>query len=397
MANALLSALTGSQVQLSVMNYQALASANLDLLRYLPALQSRAGLQALSFSQVLTTAIAPSTALAALADTLAASGQSTAASAARALAAASASLPPTPLGTILDLGPYDSQDQTTDGSGASLTVGALGFADALIAAASGSRQLSVALNGLVPGVPQLTLWLAIGQRPSQSPWLTVTDAGRVVVRTAQMRLYIQANLSPGPLSSATGGALVTLPVYVEAASAQAKLQAIQCPASAADQGLDLSVSPSLGTYALAQLDPSTLSNFATPVALQTATLLNAVLVRATAYTRVDVGGGQASWQTVHFSQADIVADTMKSVFTNDIAQASVASLLSMSSVQVQTPVATPGLTPALLSPELQAVLIQAAPSLDALVAQVEAVSGARVGEADVWADGLRCRGSALVS
>ena len=48
---------------------------------------------------------------------------------------------------------------------------------------------------------------------------------------------------------------------------------MQCPASAAAQGLDLSVSPSLGTYALAQLDPSTLGDFTTPVPLQTATLL----------------------------------------------------------------------------------------------------------------------------
>ena len=396
-ANALLSALTGSQVQLSVMNYQALATANVDLLRYVPALQTRAGLQALSFSQVLTTSVPPATALSALADTLSASGQSAAASAAQALAAASTALPSTPLATILDLGPYDSQDQTTDSSGASLTVGALGLADALLAAANGSRQLNVSLNGLVPGIAQLNLWLAIGQRPSQSPWLTVTDAGQVVVRTAQMRLYIQASLAPGVLSTATGGALVTLPIYVEAASAQAKLLDMQCPTGATDQGLDLSVSPSLGTYALAQVDPSTLSTFTTPVALQTATLLNAVLVRATAYSRVDIGGGQSSWQNVHFTQADIAAGTMKSVFTSDVARASIASLLSGTSVQVQTPVVALGITPAILSPELQAVLVQAAPSLDTLIGQVEAVSGVKVGEADVWANGLRCRGSALVS
>ncbi len=396
-ANALLSALTGSQVQLSVMNYQALASANIDLLRYVPALQARAGLQAVSFSQVLATSVAPSTALGALADTLTASGQSAAAGAAQTLAAAAAALPATPLASILALGPYGSQDQTTDGSGASLTVSAMGLADALLVAANGSRQLSLSLNGLAPGVTQLTLRLAIGQRPSQSPWLTVTDAGQIVVRTSQMRLYLQAGLAPGPLSTASGGALVSLPIYVEAASAQAKLQDLQCPAAASAQGLDLSASTSLGTFALAQVDPTTLANFATPVALQTATLLNAVLVRATAYSRVDIGGGQASWQTVHFSQADIAADTMKSIFVSDIARANVASLLGGSNVQVQTPVAMAGLTPAILTPELQALLVEAAPSLDAVVSQVEALSGVRVGEADLWANGLRCHGAALVS
>ncbi len=396
-ANALLSALTGSQVQLSVLNYQALASADVDMLRYMPALQTRAGLQTLSFSQVLNSSVAPSAALSALADALASSGQAAAASAAQTLAAASTGLPATPLSQILDLGPYDSQDQTTDGSGASLTVGSLSLADAILTASNGSRQLSVPLNGLVPGVAQTTLWLAIGQRPSQSSWLTVTAAGQVVVRTAQMRLYIQASLAPELLSAVTGGSLITLPIYVEAASAQAKLQGMQCPASASDQGMDLSVSPSLGTYALAQADPTTLGNFAAPVALQTAQLLNAVLVRATAYSRVDIGGGQSSWQAVHFTQADVAANTMKSVFTSDIAKASVASLLASTSAQVQTPVPTLGVSPVTISPLLQAILVQAAPALDATIAQVEAMSGVRVGEADVWADGLRCRGSALVS
>ena len=105
-ANAVLSALTGSQVQLSVMNYQALASANVDLLSYLPALQTRAGLQALSFNQVLASSIAPSAALDALADTLTAEGQTAAASAATALATASAGMAPTSFGSLFDLGPY---------------------------------------------------------------------------------------------------------------------------------------------------------------------------------------------------------------------------------------------------------------------------------------------------
>ena len=94
MANALLSAMTGGTVQLSVMNYQALASANVDLLRYVPRLADpRRPPGAELQSELLTTSIAPSTALGALADTLSASGQSAAAGAVQVLAAASASLP----------------------------------------------------------------------------------------------------------------------------------------------------------------------------------------------------------------------------------------------------------------------------------------------------------------
>ena len=397
-ANTVLSALTGSQVSLSLMDYQALASAQVDLMRYMPALQARAGVQGLSYDRLLSTAVPPSTALNALADTLATGGQTAAAAAARALASAAARLPATPLSSLFDLGPYSAQDHASSGGGAGLNVGAFDLAQAALAAANGSRQLSLSLNGLAPGLAQLQVSLAIGQRPNHSPWLTVTDAGQVVVRTAQMRLYLQAGVPAGPLAIAGGGAPVTLPVYVEAASAQARLQAISCPAAPADQGLDLSVSPSLGTLAVAQADPSTLADFDTPVALQPAILLNTPLLKATAYGRIDLGGGTASWRTVHFSQADIAAGTVKRVTTDDIARATVASLLADTTLSVGGP-GGGGVSvgSSSLSPALQTLLSGAAPSLDAIIAQIEAVSGARLGEADVRADGLRCRGAALVA
>ena len=396
-ANALLSGLTGSQVQLSVANWQALASAHVDLLQYVPALQARAGLTGLSFSQTLAASVAPSAALGALADTLAAEGQAAAAAGAQSLATASSGMAPTSFGSLFDLGPYAAQDHAADVGGAAVSVNALNLADTLLAAANGSRQFSLSLGSGVPGIAQLTVWLAIGQRPNHSPWLTVTDAGQVVIRTAQMRLYLQAALAPGALASATGGALVTLPLYVEAASAQATLQDIQCPSDPTGQAMDLSVSPSLGTLAVAQANTGLLNSFQTAMALQPATLLSTPLVTATAYSRVDIGGGQSSWQSLRFTQADIAAQTMKSVFTNDIAQATAASLLSTTQVQVQTPAGTPVVLAPALAPGLQALLAAAGPGLDGVIGQVEALSGVRVGEADLWGDGLRCRGAALVS
>ena len=98
-----------------------------------------------------------------------------------------------------------------------------------------------------------------------------------------------------------------------------------------------------------------------------------------------------------FTQADVAAGTVKSVYAGDIAQASVASLLANTTIAVQTPAGGLGLAGAGVSPALQALLMGAAPSLDAVIAQVEAVSGARLGEADVRADGLRCRGAALMA
>ena len=396
-ANALLSALTGSQLQLSLADYQALASAQVDLLQYISALKARAGLQALSFDQLLATSIAPATALQALADVLTTNGQTAAAAVAETLAAASKGLPATQLNTLFNLGPYGAQDHAADTGGAAVDVGAFGLADAVLAAANGSRQISLSLDGAFPGVATLSVALAIGQRPGGSPWLTVTDDGQIVVRTAQMRLYLQAGLAPGALSPTTGGMLVNLPVYVEAASAQAKLSTMQCPTSPPSQSLSLSVSPSLGTLAVAQLDPSTMGAFSSPVALKPATLISAPLIVATAFNQVNIGGGQTSWQAVSFSQADIGAQTMKSVFTNDVARASLATLLASTSVSVQAGPLGRGLAASDAAPGVQALLLSVAPSLDAVLAQAEALGGVRLGEADVWADGLRCRGAALVA
>ena len=395
-ANALLSGLTGSQVQLSVANWQSLASAQVDLLQYIPALQTRAGLAGMSFSQTLAASIPPSEALGALGDTLLAQGQTAAAASVQTLAAASAGLPNTSFGALFDLGPYAAQDHGLDVGETALSVNAMSLADALLTTADGSRQLSLALGATVPGVAQLTVWLAIGQRPNHSPWLTVTNAGQVVIRTAQARLYLQASLAPGVLSGATGGALVSLPLYVEAASAQATLKDISCPQDTASQAFDLTVSPSLGTLAIAQPDLSLLDNFQTPMTLKPAALLTTPLLSATAYSRVDIGGGQSSWTTVRLTQADIAAGTMKSVFTTDVAQASIASLLSTTQVQVQTPLGPLPAISAGLAPGLQALLVAAGAPLDGVIGQVEALSGVRVGEADVWGDGLRCQGSALV-
>ncbi|HEY5336831.1 MAG TPA: pilus assembly protein TadG-related protein [Rhizomicrobium sp.] len=53
MANALLSALTGSSVNLSVMDYNALANARVDLFQYANALKARANVTAASFNDTL--------------------------------------------------------------------------------------------------------------------------------------------------------------------------------------------------------------------------------------------------------------------------------------------------------------------------------------------------------
>ena len=47
------------------------------------------------------------------------------------------------------------------------------LADAALSVANGGRQVQLNLGATVPGLASTTAWLAIGQRPSNSPWIAI--------------------------------------------------------------------------------------------------------------------------------------------------------------------------------------------------------------------------------
>jgi uncharacterized membrane protein len=399
-ANALLSALTGSSVSLSVMNYNALLGANVDLFSYLGALSTRMNLTAASYNSLLSSQVSMPTALAALGDTLSAEGQTGAAAAVSQLVSASASAPNVQLSTLFNLGPYANQDHNSGFStgGASVSLNAMSTISALLQAANGQNQLQLNLGAAIPGVTAVTAYLAIGQRPSNSPWIAITDANNVVVSTAQARLYLTATVSANGL--VPGLATITLPAYVELASAQAKLASLQCSSVQSQQNVTLSVLPSLGQIAIAQVqNPSTsLQNFTQPVTLQSAQLINiASLVTASIYADVNLGGGSNGWQSVSFSGTDIANDTMKSVSTQNLLQATLASLLGNTSINVNVLGLGLGLGSTGLQQSLATLLSPVASGLDGVVDQLTSLAGVQLGVADVWVNGLRCQGAALVA
>ncbi len=394
-ANALLSALAGGQVQLSVMDYNALVGARVDLFQYLAALHTRLSLHGASFSNLLTTQVATPTALSALADVLSSNGDNQAAAAAVALATASAAAGPVKLGALFDLGPYAGEDHVASGSSSGIAVPAMTMASAVLSLAQGQKQVSLDLGAAAAGASDITVQLAIGQRASTSPWLRVTDSDTVVVSTAQLRLYVDARLvPPGSVLNLIGVTSVDAPIYVQVASAQAKLSALHCASDPSTDTVDLSVSPSLGELALGQANTSGLSDFGTPVALTPATLVKLSALQASGSGEVDLGG--QNWQTVHFTQADIASGAVKTVASANVAQASVASLFANTRLQVQVAGPGVGVGQGPVAAALAAVLAGAAPGLDSVLGQLEQIGGARLGYADVTVNGLRCHGAALV-
>jgi uncharacterized membrane protein len=387
----LLSGLIGSSVSLSVMDYNSLANAQVDLFQYSNALKARANITAASFNDTLSSDVKTSDALAAITDVLSAQGSSQAIQPMRAIAQAANSTKIT-VGQLFDLGPYGGQDYINTSGSSGASVSALDLASAVLGLAQNGRQVQLALNLGVPGVVGATAWLAIGQRPANSPWIAVTDKNDVIVRTAQARLYIDVKVAPA--SALAGVASVDVPVLVELASAQAKLSSISCGATSSNNTVILSVAPSLGETALGQIDTSELDNFESDLTISPATLVNTLLLKVTGSAKVNIGGND--WQSVSFSGDDISSGLIKTVKTTDIAATTFSSLLGNLNLSAQLLGLNVGLGQNAVTGVVQSTLKTVATPLDGAINGLTSLLGLGLGEADVRVNGVRCNDVALV-
>ncbi len=388
LANALLTGLTGSQVNLSVMDYQALATANVDLFDYLDVLRLDLGLKAASYDDLLDTQLTTGRALRVLSVALNNQGQTRAANAAKALSQAAGDRTKADLGKLFDPGPYGAQSHVAGGSGAAVQLDALSLAKATLALSNGERQVALDLGAAVPGLAGLKAWLAIGEPPNHAPWMTITSSRDVIVRTAQTRLYLEAKVGGAGLLQL---AEIKLPLFVEAASGEARLKTMACASGEAT----LDVRPGLGTVAVGEIDTGKLSDFKTPLMAATATIAKAPLFNVTGKASVSLGG--QTWQPVRFSQSDIRTGVVKTVSTHDLVRATVSSLLGDLSLKANLLGLGLNLGENALTAATAALLAPLAEPLDEVLDSLTSLVGVRLGEADVRMNGLRCRDAALVA
>jgi len=391
-ANSVLSALLGSSVNLSVMDYNALAGTQVDLFQYSNALKSRLNLQAASFNQTLSTKMTTSDALSGIADVLNSNGNTSAAHAMQTIADAAGNQK-IEIGNLMDLGPYGDQDYLNPNGGSGVTVSALDLATAALGIAQGGHQVQFNLATGVPGLTKVSATLAIGQRPANSPWIAITDKNDVVVSTAQARLWISIQVAPAG-SALAGVASINVPVIVELASAQAKLAEIDCTGTPSDHSVTLSVQPSIGQAALASLNTSDLTDFEKPLDLRSFTLINTPLISVSGFANVKLGG--VTWQSVKFSGTDITSGTVKTVKTNDLVQGVFSSLLGKLSLTVKLLGLGIGLGQGPVTAAVNSTLSAVAAPLDGVVNSLTSLLGVGLGEADVRVNGVRCNAVALV-
>lgn len=387
-ANQLLGALTGSSVSLTAADYQALAGADIDLFAFADALRGELHLTGGSFNQALAASTTLPHVVAALAAAAGAGGNPAAQDA---LARLAAQVGPVAVSTasLVDLGPAGAQDRLAGGP--PVAVNAYALVQAALQIAGGTRQVSLDLDGAVPGLAHSTATLAIGDRMASSPWVTVTARGQPVVRTSQLRLFLDTGIGGSPALKALGIDGVRLPLYLELAQAQARLSSLSCTSGA--RGVTLAVQPSLGHAAIADVKVAGLLPMSTVPAEQPATLASIAGLRATGAASLPLSGG--GWQTVSFTSADIAAHAVRTINSGGTAGALAAGLESAMAIDVSVgPLSIPSpATAALVRPVLDA----AAPLVDQLLGGLLGLLGVHLGQADVRVDGLRCGASRLVA
>lgn len=370
-ANGVLSGLTGSEVSLSVMDYEALADADVSLLAFSDALATELGLEAGDYDSLLKREIAAGRALRvleAVAGPQAGSGLSRLAEAARDVNVNLSDLIGVEAGAEDGLaGPLD------------VSLSALDLATAMLEVGAGDRQVSLDL-GARAGLADVDVSLAIGERPNHSSWITVTSTGSPVVRTAQARLYVKARTA----QKLSGLAQVNLPILIELAGSEARLNAITCDPARA---VELGVRPGLAKATIGAIDERRLADFKQPLVPARATLVSvAGLVSITG--RAQVEAADQGFSPLPFSDADIANQTIRTVQTRGIANGVVVSLLQRLDLDVN--VIGLGIGLGGLANALGTLLAPLGPVLDGLINPILDTLGLKFGEADLIVHNAIC-------
>lgn len=386
--NRMLGALTGSRLSLSLMDYEALASADVDLLAFLTALNTRAELRAATYDNVLAATVTTAQITRALQDAQATDGAAKTALGKIASAGPEGSLQ---LRELIALGPLGILVPGTLDAGMGATVGTLATLTNVASLANGRNQVAIDLDNSIPGLVDIDLAIVIGERPQQSPWLRIGSENEIV-RTAQTRLRLAIEIG------GLGGLLppvIKVPLYLDIAQAEATLAEIRCtPGRPETIEVDVAARPGIAHLRLAEVSAATLRDFAAPLPNQRAKLITVpLLVSVTGFAAAEIAN--QSPKTLTFTKADIDKAAIKRVATTEIVGSLATSLLKSADVKVDVLGLGLGL-PGGLKGLVQTSLTTAAPAVDVALNTVLSALGISLGEADIRVHAAQCGRAVLV-
>lgn len=386
--NGLLGGLLGGNVNLSLMDYNALLSTNVGLFDFAKALAVELNLTGASYNDVLAANATVGNVLNALASVTQANGNTTANAAIKAMQLQShASTTPINLSKLLSLGPVGTNGSSeTPSSNPQISI--MDIVSAAATIANGGKMVNVNLGASIPGVASVVLSVAIGEPAQQSGWVAVGQPG-ATLHTAQMRVRLEAKIGGSGLLSAVQ---VRLPIYINSATADGTLTNIACAADGTG-AVTIAAKPGLASAAIGNVSDAELQNFgavppASPANLVSVTLplLPPIAITGSASTSVT----NTSATNLVFSQTDINNGVIKRASTRNFTETLVTSLVSGLNV---------GVSPIGLSitfdPLVRTILAGVTAPLDQVLYTVLTSLGIRLGEVDVRVHGVRCGGSVL--
>lgn len=403
--NALLNGLVGGNISLSVMDYNSLIAADINVLSFVDALAVQLNMTGVSYSDVLASKASIGQIATAMANVPGLGN--TAKLALQSVASKATSTVQIPLSHLVDLGSVGRLGLGQKPSGLGVDTSAMGMLTAAASLANGTHQAQLDLGLTVPGLTATTLNVAIGEPMQSSPWLAVGEAG-TVVRTAQTRIKLLASVTVGNSNIGGGTTLlsVTLPLHIEIAYAEAKLTDISCP-TGRPESIKVTIATRPGVVeahlaaSSADGNPGAFADFTKPQSFYNTEI---AAVKLLLVPLLSVKGSAAFAMTnmtstnLVFNYTDITAKTIKTVSTQNLTQSLTTSLVSNLSLTANV-LGLPINLSALLGtvkPAVVALLNSVTAPVDTLVYNVLAALGVSVGQADVRVTGATCGRSVLV-
>ncbi|NUS21993.1 MAG: hypothetical protein HOQ25_19760 [Mesorhizobium sp.] len=402
--NALLGGLLGGNISLSVMDYNSLVSADVDVLSFSDALATQLHLTGVSYSDVLASKATVGQIATAMANVPGL--DHTAKIALQTMASSATNTVKIPLSTLIDLGSVGDLGIGQKPAGLNVTASALSMLTAAAALANGTNQVAVNLGATIPGLVSTTLAVAIGEPMQNSAWLAVGEAG-TVVRTAQTRIKLNASVTLG--NSNLGGGInllaVNLPLNVEVAYAEAKLTDISCPTGPSSIKVSIAAQPGVVAAHLANSSASGFADFTKPQSFSDAEIADVSLKLLLINLNLLQINGQSAFAatnmtptTLTYNATDIANKTIKTASTKNLTQSLTTSLVNNLSLSVNALGLGIDVTALLgaVKPAVTTLLNGVTAPVDDLVYNVLGALGVHVGEADVRVTGASCGRSVLV-
>lgn len=386
--NALLGKLLGTNLSLKVMDYRALVDTDLSVQPFLKAVATQLNLTAATYEEVLNAGLTMPQLLASMRAVQGLSGPVR--SALHAIeTATSGSKVKIPLTRILNLDPKKGLAVATGGDW-EMSINALQMISTAAALANGKNQVALNVGAAVPGLANVTVNLAIGEPPVETPALRLGAPGSAV-RSAQTRLAVEVSIDGLAILA---GLKIKLPLYVEVAASEAKLADIRClGGTPTNANVSVDAVPGVAEIALGKVDPSVLSDFSDEARVKKARILESALLNIDAIAHVEVKN--LGKTRLAFSPTEIAARATKTVSTRDTLTSATKTLLENLDLDIQVLFLTLG-TPKAVTAALASTLGAVTPAVDELLYNILLALGVKVGEADIRVTGVRCQRPALV-